>query len=395
MTESVEFAAVALQPLLFAPAPKPVTVLILARDEADVRPAPPHPPEPDGGDRLCVVADHCRDATVHIARHAGATVHVRRKGEGAGKGAALRWWLRRTALAAEDDEAIIILDADSRPGPGLIECLRGRLSRGEVAVQARLEPLLPEEGAVPRLAAFSETVEQGVFDVLRARWGWPVRLHGTGMAFTRATLALAAHRLSTTAEDAELTILLAAAGVPITLAMETCVIDPKPRDAGGAMRQRARWFRGQSQILRHHWRSALALLGRGPSGWALLSSVFLQPKSVFVPIKVCVAAGALAAWAVGLGWAWAAVGGLMLMSLAIDLAGLIAGLVLTPQRACVIRALVVWPAFLAIWLSSLALTLASRGGWERARPAVPAGVPLLDAQMRRRAAASSQRRGQA
>src|SRR3972149_1933898 len=95
MTESVQVESVALRPFALALAPRPLTVLILARDEADVLP-----------DTLDAV--------------------------GGG--------LSQTADDAADDEGLIILDADSRPGPGLIDTLRARLARGEVAVQARLEP---------------------------------------------------------------------------------------------------------------------------------------------------------------------------------------------------------------------------------------------------------------
>jgi cellulose synthase/poly-beta-1,6-N-acetylglucosamine synthase-like glycosyltransferase len=302
-----------------------------------------------------------------VASSAGATVY-RRSGGAEGKGAALTWWLDRTADEAADDEGLVILDADSRPGPGLIDALRARLARGEVAVQARLEPLLADDQPVPLLAAFSETVEQSIFDSLRAGWGWPVRLHGTGMAFARSVLTRAAALSATSAEDAELTVLLAAAGVPITLALEAYVIDPKPRDTRGAVRQRARWFRGQTEILRRQPRSILTLLRQGPPGWSLLASIFLQPKSLFVPVKGCLALGAFAAWSYGLGSVWLVPAALLSVALAVDLAGVAAGLIVTPHRRRVAAALVAWPAFLAVWVASVVLSLATHRGWERARP---------------------------
>ena len=373
MTESVQVESVALRPFTLALAPRPLTVLILARDEADVLPDTLDAVRAGltAGDRLCVVADHCRDATARVARRAGAAVYTRREGDRAGKGAALSWWLSQTADDAADDEGLIILDADSLPGPGMIDTLRARLARGEVAVQARLEPLVAGDRPVPWLAAFSETVEQSVFDSLKARWRWPVRLHGTGMAFARSALTRAAARLTTSAEDAELTVLLAASGVPITLALDARVVDPKPRDTRGAVRQRARWFRGQVEILRRHPRSILALLGRGPAGWSLLTSIFLQPKTLFVPLKACAALAAVAAWGYGLGSAWLVLLAFLLVALAVDVAGLAAGLILTPHRRHVAAALAAWPAFLGVWVAGVALSLASRGGWERARPPAP------------------------
>ena len=372
MTEIVQIESVELQPFTLALPPRLLTVLILARDEADVLPDTLEAVRAGltAGDRLCVVADHCRDATARVARRAGTAVYPRDAGA-AGKGAALHWWLNQTADESPDDEGLVLLDADSRPGPGLIDALRARLARGEAAVQARLEPLLADDRPMPRLAAFSETVEQSVFDAFKARRGWPVRLHGTGMAFTRSALTPAAAKLTTSAEDAELTLLLAASGVPITLALEACVIDPKPRDTRGVVRQRARWFRGQAEILRRHPRTILALLGRGPAGWSLLTSIFLQPKSIFVPVKACLALAAFTAWSSGLGSGWLVPAALLAFALAVDAAGLTAGLILTPHRRQVAAALVAWPAFLAVWVASVALSLAARRGWERARPSAP------------------------
>jgi cellulose synthase/poly-beta-1,6-N-acetylglucosamine synthase-like glycosyltransferase len=194
------------------------------------------------------------------------------------------------------------------------------------------------------------------------------------MAFTRSVLVRAAPRLTSPAEDAELTILLAAWGIPISLALETCVVDPKPRDARGAVRQRARWFRGQAEILRRQPAPIAALLRRGPPGWALLASIFLQPKSVFIPLKAFLALASAASWSAGLGYGWLALAGILAGTLAIDFAGLAAGLWLSPHRRQVARALLAWPVFLAVWLASLGLSLVSRRGWQRVRPE-PAAKP--------------------
>src|SRR3989304_6015710 len=101
MTEIVQVESVALQAFTLALAPRPLTVLILARDEADVLPDTLDALRAGlaAGDRLCFVADLCRDATARVARRAGPAVFTRREGEPAGKGAALSWWL---SWAAEE-----------------------------------------------------------------------------------------------------------------------------------------------------------------------------------------------------------------------------------------------------------------------------------------------------
>jgi hypothetical protein len=56
-----------------------------------------------------------------------------------------------------------------------------------------------------------------------------------------------------------------------------------------------------------------------------------------------------------------------ILALAVDAAGMAAGLIVTPHRRQVAAALVAWPGFLAVWLASVAMSLAARRGWERAR----------------------------
>lgn len=355
-----------------------LAVLVLARDEADVLESTLRSVNDAlrRGDRLHVVADHCRDATAGIARRAGAVVHVRRPHHGPpGKGAALRWWLEQTRSTDDGALPVVVLDADSLPSPGFLEAMRARMARGELAVQALLEPQLRAGSTVGLLAAFSEIVEQRVFEAGRGRRGWPVRLRGTGMAFTRRVLEHAAASLRTPVEDIELTLLLAAEGVPIRLAAETSVIDPKPADSAGAVRQRARWLRGQLQAFACHRRDLARLALRGPAGWSLLASILFKPRAFLLPLQVIGLMAGAAWWGQSASPFGFALFVFCAASAIRDLAGLIVGLRLLPNRATRLRVLAAIPSYFGMWLRVLALSLVTRERWLRSRPAGPAVRP--------------------
>jgi cellulose synthase/poly-beta-1,6-N-acetylglucosamine synthase-like glycosyltransferase len=356
--------------LKLPPSEEVIHVVIPARDEAAVI----------GGtllalsigmgpaDQLHVVADHCRDATERIAYEAGANVYRRDNGGPAGKGQALRWWLEETKEEASADDIIVVLDADSLVAPNFFDSIRQRISRGECVIQTRVEPVVRTSSPVTRLAAYSETTEQKVSDAFRAFLGWPVRLRGTGMAFRRSLLEEVCISLNTFVEDVEMTLQLGAKKVPISFAHETYVADPKPNDQDGAVRQRARWMKGQTQVVTSYFRQILRLLTRGPAGWSLLSSVLLKPKTLLIPFKaICTAL----AWIGTLLWGGPFLLGsalLATLSLAIDFGIFIYGIRFAADRREALFTLAIAPIYLVVWLRSLALSAVSGTVWHRVRP---------------------------
>lgn len=360
-----------------------LVVVILARDEAlliDRTIKGLQRILPSWGE-VHVVADHCKDATASLARRAGAVVHIRSDRELPGKGPALSWWLEKTHRQANARDIVVVLDADSQVAPDFFLRMRSHLDQGAVAVQARLEPRLCSSSPVTRLAAFSEIAEHRVNDTLRSRLGWPVRLRGTGMAFRRGVLGQLAGSLHTLVEDAELSILLAAEGFPITFAPETYVVDPKPADESGAVRQRARWLKGQGQVLRSYPAQILRLLTKGPAGWSLLSSIFLKPKTLLVPIKAAALFAALMAHTLWGGPIWIGLTLLGGVSLLMDLGVYLFSLRYVSDKKETMKALALAPLYLALWLKSLALSVVSGNSWLRARPRAPLS-PMAEAPTR-------------
>lgn len=355
------------------PSEEAIHVVILARNEASVI----------GGtllalsiglgpkDQMHVVADHCSDATAHIAHEAGANVYLRQDGGLAGKGHALRWWLDETRPRAAEDDILVILDADSLVAPNFFKSIRDRMTRGEKVIQTRVEPVVRSSSPVSRLAAYSETTEQRVSDTFRSRMGWPVRLRGTGMAFRRSILEESCKSLSTFVEDVEMTLQLGSQKTPIHFADETYIADPKPTDQNGVVKQRARWMRGQLQVLKAYFAQILSLILRGPAGWSLLSSVLLKPKTLLIPLKVLLT---LIAWIGTFLWnspislGLAALG---TISLLVDGGIFLYGLRFAANRRETLFTLAISPIYLMVWMKSLALSAVSGTVWHRARPVSP------------------------
>ncbi len=133
-------------------------------------------------------------------------------------------------------QRVIVLDADSRVEPGFLAAMRRGWQGQNAAYQAHIVPALLSDSPIGRLAGFSELTEQSGSDKLSALLGLPVRLRGTGMGLTSSVLEELAPELRTAVEDAELSLLLAARGIPIRPIQEARVLDPKPRDRMAAAR---------------------------------------------------------------------------------------------------------------------------------------------------------------
>lgn len=356
-----------------------VVVLILAKDEASVVADTVRSAIGQVGVRgeVHVVADGCRDATARVARAAGARVFERPARGPQGKGAALNWWLRHTHAGAGPDQAIVLLDADSQMEPGCIPSLVEALGGGADAVQAQIVPHLASDSPLALLAALSEIAEQRLGDALRTRLGWPVRLRGTGMALQRSLLETLAPSLRTVVEDAELTLLLAGAGRASRWIAGARLRDPKPATARFAAQQRARWLRGQVDLLRAQPGAVAATMRRGLPGWSILSSILLKPRAFVLPVA---AALALGLWSLTSGLPWLAAAALPLtMWLAWNLVTMLVASAWTAHPHRTLRALLAAPLYLLLWLASARLALQSGEPWLRARPVDvptrPAGEP--------------------
>ncbi len=307
------------------------------------------------GSQLWIVADHCEDGTAGEAAAAGAVVVCRSSGP-QGKGAVIEWWLDQHRQIWRDSSAIVILDADSRLAPGSLSRLGSAIGGGAAAAQSFVAPLASTRTG--RLAGWSEVLMQEIDDSARLSLGWPVPLRGTGMAIRCSLLAELAPHLHTQAEDLELDILLAIRDVEVRFVPDAILYDPKPQQSAGASRQRARWLKGQIDVLRDYRHDLLHLLKPGrqrslPGDLVLLLLLFLRPKTVFMALRlILLPLFPLTA----------------LTGLVLDLIYYLAGALFVGQPRQYLRDLLTVPLYFAMWGRSLVIALFSRGRqlWLRA-----------------------------
>jgi cellulose synthase/poly-beta-1,6-N-acetylglucosamine synthase-like glycosyltransferase len=221
------------------------------------------------------------------------------------------------------------------------------------------------------LSSLSEIVEHRIYDSLRARLGWPERLRGTGMIFRRKTLEKYSAFLHTNVEDLELTLLIGEANVPIAYLPQIVVLDPKPQDPRGAMHQRARWLRGQFQVVRDYGAQILRLILRGPKGWSLLASALLKPRAFLIPLKIISVLFFLHMAFQGFGWLWVSMATFGCASVLIDLGTYLYGLRYTRFRWKTFVALAASPLYIYLWVQSTAMAFIHRQPWLSSRRPIP------------------------
>lgn len=353
-------------------------VLILAKDEVEII-----------GDSLTdliqagipprcihVVADQCTDRTAEVASAHGVTVFARNGTGKIGKGPALAWWIQQTRLRLDRNSKILILDADSRVTPSALNVFTNDSLFEDRVYQMFVQPIVEKKTTINLLAALSEVSEQRIHDDIARRVGFSTRLRGTGMVFPLRILEQFSHQLKTHVEDIELSLLLTANRIRIESIPGAVILDPKPSQTQGAIHQRARWLRGQFDVVRRHHQDLLKLIMMGPAAWGILKATLWKPKALLLPIQMALV---LLIWALSLQVesSLLLLGSLFILNtmLIIDLCSLLYGIRFVENRRETVIALLASPLYILLWMHSFSLVMANRNDWLRSRfPARPSPV---------------------
>ena len=355
-----------------------LVVLILAKDEAEIigdslrslieQDIPPK--------AIHVVADHCTDATADVAATYGVKV-LKRNGSGrTGKGPALAWWVRKTQNHHAHNSKILILDADSRVTVSALNFLKSGQLQDDYVYQFFVQPVVEKKTTINLLAALSEVSEQRIHDDIARKIGFSTRLRGTGMVIPRWILEKYSPRLQTHVEDIELSLLLTAEQIHIESVPNAVILDPKPSQRIGAIHQRARWLRGQIDVIRRHKRALLKLFAMGPASWGVIKATLFKPKALLLPVQALIV-GFLWFLMLGLETNIILLSVLLVLNtaLVIEIASLLYGVRFVQDRRETLVALLAAPLYIVLWMHSLSLILANRQGWLRSRsPARPSAV---------------------
>ncbi len=192
--------------------------------------------------QIHVVADHCTDETVSLARQAGATVHERDEGPRSGKGAALQWLLERV-LADESIQAVAVFDADTLVDAEFLRVMEAHMRRGVPVVQGEHIIRNPGAGWFPALTWAMFLVDNHYQNRGRVNLGCSAKHMGDSICF-RAEILRSLGWGEGLTEDYQLRQRLLLRGIRI-------LYDPRARGYGeaaptwaAARKQRTRWLQG-------------------------------------------------------------------------------------------------------------------------------------------------------
>lgn len=265
--------------------------------------------------RVLVVADNCTDATAEVARAAGVEVMTRFEPERVGKGYALA---HATHSINDSIDAVLVLDADARPEPGLLRRLDARLSAGQQAIQARNVSTAIAGRPLSYLLSVESLLENDWFYRGKEQLGSHTLLRGNGMCLSRDVLRRVPWEAYGLAEDVEYTTRALHAGIHPHYATEAGVASAAPATSQQVAQQRRRWTAGHWHVALRHSPRFIAV-GLARRDWRLIDfGVGLLVTSKSGLLAATIAAAALARWlsppgpmrTIGLSAAGAAIAGL-------------------------------------------------------------------------------------
>jgi 1,2-diacylglycerol 3-beta-glucosyltransferase len=202
-----------------------------------------------------VVADHCSDHTVELARAAGAEVHERRDEAGRGKGAALRWLFARL-LEHQTYDAVVVFDADTQPQPDFLRAMDARLGQGDQVIQGQHRIRNPDDGWFPALVWAMFIVDNRLQNLGRANLGWSAKNMGDSICLRADVLRRFGWGGGLT-EDYAFRQELLLAGIRISYEPSAVGLGEAPQTWAAGRAQRARWLRGTRDASRQYGRRLL------------------------------------------------------------------------------------------------------------------------------------------
>ena len=216
--------------------------------------------------QVIVVADNCDDATATVARKAGARVLERHDAMRRGKGYALRFAF--DTVLHEQFDAVVVIDADSRPTKNLLRAFSSALGAGKLAIQCRNGAENPETSALAWVLVLGSILENDFYHEPRARLGLPTILRGTGMCLAARVLREVPWDAYSITEDTEYGMVLMERGIDVTYLPGAGVLTRPPETFEQLRTQRERWATGNAVIARARLPKLIGNV-MGSDGWRM------------------------------------------------------------------------------------------------------------------------------
>lgn len=200
---------------------------------------------------IWVVADNCSDNTAELAAGAGARVLERRDPAHAGKGYALAFFFEHLLRMpdVQEEDAAVVIDADTRVDPQLLRAFAHRLAAGWDWLQG-------VSGIANRQSSWRTRLMSCAFALINGTWlmgqealGHGVSLRGNGMCFTVRGLRKAPWKAVGLAEDVEYSWTLRLQGRRALFVPDAKVFSEIAFTNPSAVRmQRQRWESGRKSL---------------------------------------------------------------------------------------------------------------------------------------------------
>jgi cellulose synthase/poly-beta-1,6-N-acetylglucosamine synthase-like glycosyltransferase len=202
---------------------------------------------------IFLLADHCTDNTVKIARtYDNVTVYERTTGPNNGKGDVLNWGIQRIlAEYGQEIDAFAFFDADNIPRKDFLTRMNEYLVAGEKIVQGNRIAGDLADGQRNIVTGWFKAYwlcYSALFSYTRQKLGLSALLTGTGFVAAKEVMKHG-WNTSTITEDVEIAVTSCARGYRVAFALEAVCYDEQPSRFSVMMRQLSRWCTGTYQIL--------------------------------------------------------------------------------------------------------------------------------------------------
>jgi 1,2-diacylglycerol 3-beta-glucosyltransferase len=259
--------------------------------------------------RVTVIADNCTDATADAARSAGAAILIREDRELRGKGYALTYGFEHVQRVGWAD-AVVVVDADSKAKPNLLEAFATAIERGASAVQAHYGVINTDASWRTRLMAIAYGAIHALRSRARERLGLSCGIRGNGWCVTVGLLQRVPYRAVSLTEDVEFGVELGLKGERIWYRDDARVDGEMVTSEHAARSQRQRWEGGRFKLISSFVPKLAGNFLSRPNRVCLdlaLDLLVLPLSYIVLVLAGCALAAALAAHFLGIEWAlWAA-----------------------------------------------------------------------------------------
>ena len=198
--------------------------------------------------KVFIIADNCDDNTVQICSEFPVEVLERHDLEQRGKGYALDWAFSQVEL--DESDAVLVLDADTKVYPEVLNELNKLLVRGEEVIQCYIEVPNRSESWFTELIFLSRTINNLLYHFSKWKLGLSAYLMGSGMCFKSKILKEKKWTAYSLSEDWEYYAQLISDGIKVAFAKNAVVKQQESKSLNQATSQRLRWSSGRFYVVK-------------------------------------------------------------------------------------------------------------------------------------------------